>query len=109
MWRRSCGGRPPNSALSWSRASGRREARGPRLMPRDIALLDGPAEAALPRRRNYARRYVWFVVPAAAVIVAVILFPWLFTLYVSAFDWHLGSERRWVGLENYARLFTDAR
>ena len=81
-------------------------------MPRDAAALDdGAAPAALPRggRRNYARRYAWFVVPAAAVVVAVILFPWAFTLYVSAFDWRIGGERRWVGLENYARLFTDAR
>jgi multiple sugar transport system permease protein len=79
-------------------------------MPRDAAILAGPAESALPRRRrNYARRYAWFVVPAALVVVAVILFPWLFTLYVSAFDWRLGSERRWVGLGNYATLFSDAR
>lgn len=69
-----------------------------------------PTAAALRRRRrNYARRYAWFVVPAAAVVVAVILFPWAFTLYVSAFDWRIGGERRWVGLENYQRLFTDAR
>ncbi|MBK1659730.1 sugar ABC transporter permease [Paracraurococcus ruber] len=73
-------------------------------------MLAGPAEAAAPRRRpNYARRYAWFVVPAAVVVVAVILFPWLFTLYVSAHDWHLGGARRWVGLENYQKLFSDAR
>ena len=78
-------------------------------MPRDAAVLDGPASAALPRRRNYARRYAWFVVPAAVVVIAVIVFPWAFTLYVSAFDWRLGGERRWVGLGNYEKLFTDAR
>jgi multiple sugar transport system permease protein len=78
-------------------------------MPRDAAVLDGPGSAALPRRRNYARRYAWFVVPAAVVVIAVIVFPWAFTLYVSAFDWRLGGERRWVGLGNYETLFTDAR
>jgi multiple sugar transport system permease protein len=78
-------------------------------MPRDAAALDGPASAALPRRRNYARRYAWFVVPAAVVVIAVIVFPWAFTLYVSAFDWRLGGERHWVGLGNYEALFTDAR
>jgi multiple sugar transport system permease protein len=78
-------------------------------MPRDAAALDGPASAALPRRRNYARRYAWFVVPAAVVVIAVIVFPWAFTLYVSAFDWRLGGERHWVGLGNYETLFTDAR
>lgn len=80
------------------------------MMPRDGVLLAGPAEGTVPhRRRNYARRYALFIAPAALVVVAVILFPWLFTLYVSAFDWHLGSERRWVGLGNYQRLFGDAR
>ncbi|WP_431268242.1 carbohydrate ABC transporter permease [Dankookia sp. P2] len=78
-------------------------------MPRDAAVLDGAGAAALPRRRNYARRYAWFVVPAAVVVIAVIVFPWAFTLYVSAFDWRLGGDRRWVGLGNYAALFTDAR
>ena len=74
------------------------------------AALPVPATAAAKRRRrNYARHYAWFIVPAAAVVVAVILFPWAFTLYVSAFDWRLGGERRWVGLANYAALFSDAR
>jgi multiple sugar transport system permease protein len=49
------------------------------------------------------------VVPAAMVVIAVILFPWMFTVYVSAFDWRLGGERRWVGLGNYETLFSDAR
>ena len=58
-------------------------------------------------RRNYARRYVWFVVPAAFAVVATILFPWLFTIYVSAFDWRLGGAREWVGFANYTKLFSD--
>ena len=74
------------------------------------AVAAGAARAERRRRRrNYARRYVWFVVPAAAVVVAVIVFPWLFTLYVSAFDWRLGGERRFIGLANYQALFGDAR
>lgn len=77
------------------------------MPPAAVATL--AVGAASRRRRNYARRYVWFVVPAALVVVAIILFPWLFTVYVSAFDWRLGGERRWVGLANYVQLFTDAR
>ncbi len=65
--------------------------------------------AAARRRRNYARRYAWFVVPAAVAVIAVILFPWLFTIYVSAFDWRLGGAREWVGFANYAKLFGDER
>ena len=75
----------------------------------EAATLAATAAATAPRRRNYARRYAWFIVPAAVVVVAVILFPWAFTLYVSAHDWRLGGERRWVGLANYAALFGDAR
>ena len=63
-----------------------------------------PATLAARRRRNYARRYAWFVVPAAAVVVAVILFPWAFTLYVSAFDWRIGGDpSRCFGFEKMRR------
>lgn len=77
-------------------------------MASDIALSQAVA-ADTKRRRNYARHYAWFVVPAAIVVVAVILFPWAFTLYVSAFNWHLGGAREWVGFDNYVTLFSDAR
>ena len=74
-----------------------------------VTALPATAAATAQRRRNYARRYFWFVVPAAVVTCAVILFPWAFTLWISLFDWHIGGARSWVGLDNYAALFTDAR
>ncbi|MES2714006.1 MAG: sugar ABC transporter permease [Pseudomonadota bacterium] len=52
---------------------------------------------------------MWFVVPAAVAVLGTILFPWVFTLYVSAFDWRLGSPREFVGFANYTKLFTDER
>jgi multiple sugar transport system permease protein len=61
------------------------------------------------RRRNYARTYLWFVVPAAVAVLGTILFPWAFTFFISAFDWRLGSPREFVGFANYAKLFTDER
>ena len=73
----------------------------------DTIAAAAPPRAA--RARNYARRYGWFIVPAAVVVLAVIIFPWIFTLYVSAHDWHLGGERHWVGLDNYIKLFSDSR
>jgi multiple sugar transport system permease protein len=42
-------------------------------------------------------------------VVGTILFPWLFTIYVSAFDWRLGGAREWVGFANYQKLFTEER
>ncbi len=65
--------------------------------------------AAAVRRRNYARQYWPFIVPAGVVVFAIILFPWLFTLFMSVHDWHIGGDRAFIGLQNYARLFTDER
>ncbi|MCI0753792.1 carbohydrate ABC transporter permease [Teichococcus vastitatis] len=72
------------------------------------ATLPAAVAAARPRR-NYARRYVWFVVPAAIVVLSVILFPWVFTLFMSAHDWKIGGGHSYVGLDNYRKLFTDDR
>jgi multiple sugar transport system permease protein len=68
-----------------------------------------PALVARASRRNYARRYWIFTLPAALVIAAVIVFPLVFTLYMSVHKWQLGASTRFVGLGNYAALFTDAR
>ncbi len=71
-----------------------------------------PGEAArtrAARRRNYARQYWPFIVPAGVVVVAVILFPWAFTLFMSVHDFHIGSARTFAGAANYTRMLTDDR
>lgn len=73
------------------------------------ALPGGRAAAGTTRRRNYARNYVWFIVPAGLVVLAVILFPWAFTLFMSAHDWKIGGGHAYAGLDNYRKLFTDER
>ena len=68
--------------------------------------------SALPRRGFLARRhrsYYLFVAPALVVIGAVIIFPWLFTVWMSAFDWKIGTVAHFVGLDNYAGLATNQR
>ena len=55
------------------------------------------------------RPYVLFALPAMVVVAAVIVFPWLFTLFMSVHEWKVGQARTFVGLENYARLLTDER
>src|SRR5947208_13248967 len=57
------------------------------------------------RRRNYRR----FIVPALFVVGAVIVFPWLFTVWMSAFDWKIGSVAHFIGFENYIKLATNQR
>jgi len=53
--------------------------------------------------------YMPFVLPALLVVGAVIIFPWVFTLWMSVRQWQIGSETNFVGWENYLRLATDVR
>ena len=57
------------------------------------------------RRRNYRR----FIIPAVVVVGAVIIFPWMFTIWMSAFDWKIGSVAHFVGFDNYVGLATNQR
>ncbi|MCJ9669975.1 MULTISPECIES: carbohydrate ABC transporter permease [unclassified Neorhizobium] len=56
-----------------------------------------------------APNYWPFVVPALIVIGAVIVFPWVFTLWMSVNSWTLGQAQTFAGLDNYIRLATDFR
>jgi multiple sugar transport system permease protein len=69
-----------------------------------IAAVAAPGFIA--RRR---RRYRFFIVPALVVVGTVIVFPWLFTVYMSAFDWKIGTTAHFVGLANYLTLATNQR
>ena len=63
---------------------------------------------ALPAGR--LRPSYWpFIVPALVMVGAVIIFPWVFTLWMSANEWQLGGAKHFVGLANYIRLASDAR
>ena len=50
-----------------------------------------------------------FSLPAVIVILAVIVFPWIFTVFMSANDWKIGGGVDFVGLQNYRDLFADTR
>jgi multiple sugar transport system permease protein len=76
-------------------------AAAPGEIPREARSVPG-------RGPNYARRYWAFAAPGTVVVLAVIVFPWLFTGYMSLHEWAPGEGTSWVGLENYRRLFTDA-
>ena len=63
------------------------------------------APAAVQRRRSY-----WvFILPAVVTVGAVILFPWVFTLWMSVNEWKVGESRHFVGFANYLRLAGDGR
>jgi multiple sugar transport system permease protein len=54
-------------------------------------------------------RYLLFALPALAAVLAVIVFPWLFTIYMSLHDWNVVGEPSFVGLANYGSLIQDER
>jgi multiple sugar transport system permease protein len=62
-----------------------------------------------PGRRNYARSYWMFAVPAALIVATVILFPWLFTLFMSVHDCKVSGNVYYVGFANYLHLAFDER
>ena len=57
----------------------------------------------------YRQKYL-FLLPGLLVLVAIILFPLLFTIRVSFSSWDVYNPGlNWVGGENYGRLWEDAR
>lgn len=70
-----------------------------------------PGQARPMRRDGYSRRrvYVRFLIPALFAIFAVIIFPWLFTIWMSLNDWQLGMQRSFTGLANYQMLANNSR
>lgn len=84
-------------------------ARGPAPGLAPGPSVTRPGGATRPRRGHLEGGYWWFIAPAAIVVGGVIIFPWLFTLYMSVHTWKLGGERSFVGVYNFARMFTDER
>jgi len=44
--------------------------------------------------------------PSVLIILAVMLFPTIYSFFMSLFDWRLGKPRQFIGLGNYIKLFT---
>ncbi|MEZ4867022.1 MAG: sugar ABC transporter permease [Caldilineaceae bacterium] len=64
----------------------------------------------LTDQKRYEERLGWlFVLPVVAGLGIFQLYPTLFSLYVSLTQWNLLTSPRWVGLRNYAELFTTDR
>ncbi len=68
------------------------------------AAIAAPAGAKLAKPRYY-----WFVIPGLLVTLAIIIFPWVFTVWMSLHEWKLGGSAQWVGLRNYVELATNQR
>jgi multiple sugar transport system permease protein len=76
------------------------------IAERQAAPLTEPAPTTGARPKS---SYWPFVVPAVAVVGSVIVFPWVFTVWMSLQEWTVGGARRFSGLANYMRLASDER
>ncbi len=76
-----------------------------------VATQTSPAAAdnAAPEREWRPPSYWPFIVPALVVVLAVIIFPWVFTIWMSMNEWKVGSPTTFVGLANYVRMPNDPR
>src|SRR4051812_1405070 len=76
------------------------------LMP----VTDRPGAATPAAAREWRPPSYWpFVLPAMIVVLAVIVFPWAFTIWMSLHEWKVGAPTTYVGLSNYLRLPGDPR
>jgi multiple sugar transport system permease protein len=67
-------------------------------------------DPAARETREWREPSYWpFVAPAMVVVLAVIIFPWVYTIWMSLHEWKVGSPPTFVGLANYIRLPSDAR
>ncbi len=87
-------------------------------MRNDPALAAGSvtgAEMALnethaaSRPRGLKPTYWPFILPALLVVGAVIVFPWVYTLWMSAHSYQAGGSQSFVGLANYIHLAQSPR
>ena len=75
-----------------------------------IEQASGAAHSVAAPEQQWRRPTYWpFVVPALIVVLGVIIFPWLFTIWMSFQEWKVGSPTAFVGLANYLRLPADPR
>src|SRR5471030_2676062 len=79
-----------------------------------VSTIAEPAEVTAgakgePQREWQPPSYWPFVLPALIVVLAVIIFPWAYTIWMSLHEWKVGAPPTFVGLANYIRLPGDTR
>ena len=67
-----------------------------------------PGASPTPARRRRPDRGGRFVVPLVLVLGLTSLYPTLYSLYMSLFDWNWGQRFNFVGLANYGDLLSPA-
>lgn len=75
------------------------------------SAVAAPLGRARPAERPRSRiNPAWyFLLPSAAVVCAVLLFPLCYAIYLSLFNYDIGAGiYRFIGLENYGTLLSDS-
>lgn len=58
------------------------------------------------KRNEYLTAYL-FVAPDLIGLIIFVILPILFAIYISFFKWDMVSEKVFIGLDNYIRMFKD--
>jgi len=81
----------------------------PAELTRDYAAVGGRIAARRargPEAPNYGAA-IFFLLPAAILLIVFLLYPSLYTVLLSFNRGRNGAFEQWVGFDNYVRLFGD--
>jgi multiple sugar transport system permease protein len=61
--------------------------------------------------KSHKRRRIWagylFILPAMLGVVIFTIAPLLYSLYLSFTNWTVLAPKRWIGFDNYEKIFTE--
>jgi multiple sugar transport system permease protein len=72
-----------------------------------LSAASAPRRTRSALRRRQARTGMLLVSPACAMVLAFVLFPLCFAIYISLTNWPLIGPHHYIGLENYRLLYHD--
>ena len=73
-------------------------------------MREPPPDTSTRLPKEWRAPSYWpFVLPALIIVLAVIVFPWIFTVWMSLHEWKVGQPTMFVGLSNYLRMPKDPR
>jgi cellobiose transport system permease protein len=79
-------------------------------------LADTPIQQKLPTAQARRRRLRWertspyfYIAPFFVIFAIFGLFPLLYNFVISLYDWNPIGEQKFIGIDNFTRLFADPR
>lgn len=60
------------------------------------------------KSKKRSRPYLWFIAPGFFLYTVFIIAPILYVIYLAFFDWNGLTDMRFIGIDNFKLLFTDA-